>query len=166
MEKINEQRIALLHPKIRQKVTEAINLANSKLTGRAQVRIVQGLRTIEEQNALYAKGRTTPGPKVTNAKGGSSFHNYGLSIDFALLIDGKEISWNDVKDYDNDKQPDWMEVVNVFESLGWQWGGRWKTIVDKPHFEMTFGNSWQTLYKKYQNKDTFKDKNGVIYVNI
>ena len=166
MDPVNQKRIDQLHPKIRQKVTDALNEANSKLTGNAQVRIVQGLRTIAEQDALYAQGRTTKGPIVTKAKGGSSFHNYGLAIDFALLIDSKEISWNDKKDYDVDKEPDWMEVVKVFKAHGFEWGGDWKTILDKPHFQMTFGNKWQTLFKKYQNKDTFIDKNGTTYVNI
>src|SRR4051812_14421962 len=33
------------------------------------IKIISGLRTYAEQDALYAQGRTKPGPKVTNAKG-------------------------------------------------------------------------------------------------
>src|SRR5688572_8244426 len=40
------------------------------------VRIISGTRTYAEQDALYAKGRTRPGPKVTNAQGGFSNHNF------------------------------------------------------------------------------------------
>lgn len=152
MDKITESRINLLHPKVRDEVTKIINEANAILTQHSQVRIVQGLRTIEEQDGLYALGRTKPGKRVTNAKGGSSFHNYGLAIDFCLLIDGKEISWDMAKDYDEDKKADWTEVVEIFKKYGWEWGGNWKTK-DNPHFQKVFGNSWQTLLDRYKNKD-------------
>jgi hypothetical protein len=46
---------------------------------------VQGVRTFAEQDALYAQGRTRKGLRVTNAKGGQSYHNYGLAADCALL---------------------------------------------------------------------------------
>lgn len=153
MDKITESRINLLHPKVRDEVTKIINEANAALTKHSQVRIVQGLRTIEEQDGLYALGRTKPGKKVTNAKGGSSFHNYGLAIDFCLLIDGKEISWDMAKDYDEDKKADWTEVVEIFKKYGWEWGGNWSSIKDYPHFQKVFGNSWQTLLDRYKNKD-------------
>jgi len=162
MDKITEDRIKLLHPKIRDEVTTIINEINTALTGRAKIRIVQGLRTIEEQDALYALGRTKPGKKVTNAKGGSSFHNYGLAIDFCLLIDGKEISWDMVKDYDQDKKADWTEVVEIFKKYGWESGMDWK-IKDNPHFQKTFNYTWQKLLHKNLNKDFIS---GTKYVNI
>jgi len=43
--------------------------------------LTHGLRTFEEQDRLYAQGRTVPGKKVTNARGGASLHNYGLAVD-------------------------------------------------------------------------------------
>lgn len=162
MDKSTENKIALLHPKVKDEVIKIINEANALLTQHSQIRIVQGLRTIDEQNTLYAQGRTTPGPKVTNAKGGRSFHNYGLAVDFCLLIDGKEISWDMAKDYDQDKKADWTEVVEVFKKYGWEWGGNWKTK-DNPHFQKTFNLSWQELLKKYQNKDFIS---GTSYVRI
>ncbi|MNR93701.1 Peptidoglycan L-alanyl-D-glutamate endopeptidase CwlK precursor [compost metagenome] len=94
--------------------------------------ITQGLRTISEQNELYAKGRTAPGPKVTNAKGGYSNHNFGMAIDFALLqSDGRSVSWTMNKD--------WMTVVEEAKALGFSWGGDWRDFKDYPHLEMTFG---------------------------
>lgn len=158
-----QNRINLLHPKIKEEVRNIIEECNSKLANNIQIRIVQGLRTIEEQNELYALGRTKSGKKVTNAKGGSSFHNYGLAIDFCLLIDSKEISWNMVKDYDQDKKADWTEVVEVFKKYGWEWGGNWLSIKDYPHFQKTFGYNWQTLFNKYNKKDFIIGTN---YVNI
>ncbi|MFP3637325.1 M15 family metallopeptidase, partial [Bacillus sp. SIMBA_033] len=78
------QRISKLHPSIREEIVKIISECNANLKGRAQVRIAQGLRTIEEQNNLYAIGRTKPGRKVTNAKGGQSIHNHGLAVDIVL----------------------------------------------------------------------------------
>lgn len=163
MDKITEQRIGLLHPKIRCEVTTLVNMANAAIGKNITIRIVQSLRTIEEQNDLYAQGRTKPGKKVTNAAGGSSYHNYGLAIDFAFLVNGKEISWDVNKDWDGDKTADWLEVVQIFLKGGYEWGGNWKSIKDNPHFQKSFGYQWRTLFNKYQNKDFIP---GTRYVNI
>lgn len=94
--------------------------------------ITQGLRTIAEQNELYAQGRTKPGKIVTNARGGYSNHNFGVAIDFVLLMpDGKSVSW-EIND-------NWMTVVRIAKELGFDWGGDWLKFKDYPHLEMTFG---------------------------
>jgi len=123
-----------------------INKADLALTGRAKVRIVQGFRSFMEQDALYAQGRTKPGLKVTAAKGGESYHNYGLSIDFCLIIDGKEVSWDTKKDFDQDNIADWQEVITIFEAAGWKSG---KAFNDLPHFEKSKLH-WRDLLKKYK----------------
>jgi peptidoglycan L-alanyl-D-glutamate endopeptidase CwlK len=60
--------------------------------------VIQGYRTHAEQDALYAQGRTTPGPIVTRAKGGQSPHNWGLAIDVVpdrdLDTAGLQPDWN------------------------------------------------------------------------
>lgn len=162
MDQITLERIQKLHPKVRDEIKQLIEQANKVIASNITIRIVQGLRTIDEQNALYAQGRTAPGKIVTKAKGGSSFHNYGLAIDFAFLVDGKEISWDITKDWDGDRIADWLEVVQIFIKAGWTWGGSWKSIKDNPHFEKSFGLGWKDLLKKYNNKQYDKDK----YVNI
>ncbi|CAM2950401.1 M15 family metallopeptidase [Paenibacillus sediminis] len=102
--------------------------------------ITQGLRTIAEQDALYAQGRTKPGAIVTNARGGESFHNFGVAVDFALLLpDGRTLSWDTLRDGNLDLLPDWSEVVDEAKALGFAWGGDWRSFKDLPHFEMTFG---------------------------
>lgn len=134
-------RIELLHPRLRAEVKRLYNyINNEKLKGRAQVRITHTLRTIKEQNDLYAQGRTEKGSIVTFAKGGESMHNYGLAIDICLIIDGKEASWDAKADYDKDGVADWMEIVHVFKMHGWTWGGDWK-MQDLPHFQKTFGRT-------------------------
>jgi peptidoglycan L-alanyl-D-glutamate endopeptidase CwlK len=99
---------------------------------------VQAFRSTEYQNELYAQGRTTPGDIVTNARGGSSAHNYGLALDYAIFMpDGKTISWDTVRDGNNDRIADWLEVAREAENLGFEWGGNWE-FVDKPHIQMLF----------------------------
>jgi peptidoglycan LD-endopeptidase CwlK len=148
MDPISLKRIEKLHPKVREEAKKILEEISQKLTGRAMCRFTYTLRTMTEQNALYAQGRTIKGPIVTNARAGYSYHNYGLAIDFALVIDGKEASWDMSKDFDGDKKSDWMEVVEVFEKYGWEWGGRWK-FKDGPHFQKTFGNKVADLLKQH-----------------
>ena len=163
MDKISLSRISLLHPKL---VSEAINIleeVDEALSGKAFCRITQTLRTFKEQDDLYAQGRTKPGKIVTNARGGQSNHNYGLSCDFCLIVNGKEISWDTKKDYDGDLIADWMEVVAVFKKYKWSWGGDWRTFVDLPHVEKTFGYSTSQLLEKYNKKDFIS---GTTYLNL
>lgn len=161
-------RVDLLHPKIRQEVKNLIENAEAQLPNCA-IRVVQGLRTFPEQDALYAKGRTTKGPIVTNARAGASFHNYGLAIDFAILYDKdkngtyESLSWDTLKDMDKDGESDWMEVVEIFENAGYVWGGRFQSIQDNPHLEKHFGLTWRQLLAKYNAKDFILGTN---YVNV
>lgn len=156
-EKVSLPRVNLLHPLIRKEIKELIEKAEYKIP-RCAIRVVQGLRTFPEQDALYAQGRTKPGKRVTNAKAGQSFHNYGLAVDIALLYDKdgngtyESLSWDTLKDFDKDGEADWMEIVDLFEDAGYTWGGRFSSIPDAPHFEKTFGYSWKTLLVMHNRK--------------
>lgn len=147
MDKYTVDRIQKLHPSVRDEVTKIINECNQSLNGKAQVRITQGLRTFQEQNELYAQGRTLPGKKVTQAKAGQSIHNYGFAVDICLIIDGKIASWDTTKDWDNDTIADWYECVKIFTKYDWNWGGHWKTFKDLPHFEKKGFSDWKKLKK-------------------
>lgn len=144
MDAVTLKRIELVHPKVHDEVLAIYNEINEALTGRAICRFAYTLRTNAEQDALYAQGRTKPGKIVTWAKAGQSFHNFGLAIDIVLIIDGKEASWDMLKDFDGDKVADWMECVAIFKKHGWEWGGNW-TKKDYPHFQKTFGNTTTQL---------------------
>ena len=149
-DQITLERIKLIHPKLRNEVLEIYDEISEALSGSAMCRFSYTLRTFAEQNALYAQGRTKPGAIVTNAKGGLSYHNYGMAIDIVLIINGKEASWNDKKDFDGDGKADWMEIVNIFKQFGWQWGGDWQ-FKDSPHFQKTLGYSVRKLLALHQN---------------
>lgn len=151
MDKHTVARIALLHPTVREEVKKIVEECDTALTGKAKVRITQGLRTDAEQSALYNQGRTTSGKKVTNAKAGQSIHNYGFAVDICLIIDEKEASWDTAKDWDNDGIADWMECVAIFARNGWTWGGSWVSFKDMPHFEKR-NLTWQSLSKMKKDK--------------
>jgi peptidoglycan L-alanyl-D-glutamate endopeptidase CwlK len=88
--------------------------------------IISGLRSYEEQAELYAKGRTTRGPKVTNARPGHSNHNFGLAFDVGVF---------EGDDYLGDS-PKYKALGVLGSGLGLEWGGNWRTIVDQPHFQL------------------------------
>jgi len=89
------------------------------------LRVTSDYRSVAEQNALYAQGRTTPGAIVTNAIGGQSSHNYGVSFD---VVDRK-------RGY-NLTDKEWKQLGAIWKAYtGGTWGGDWKTFPDQPHFE-------------------------------
>ena len=100
-----------------------------------KTRVTDGYRTIKQQDDLFAQGRTAPGKKVTNAMGGYSNHNFGLAIDVVPLENGKA-------NYNSTKYP---LLGRIGESVGLEWGGRWKTIVIMPHFQDLKGMSLKEL---------------------
>ena len=97
-------------------------------------------RDNESQNALYAIGRTVKGAdvtllrpmgrKVTNAKGGDSFHNWKVAFDFVPLVHGKAI-WNDEKLF--------ARCGAIAEKVGLEWAGRWKSFSEQAHCQFTNG---------------------------
>lgn len=89
--------------------------------------VVQGLRTNEEQARLYAQGRTAPGAVVTNSPPGSSWHNFGLAFDVAIYNNGKA-EWPENEQL-------WQRIGAIGKSIGLEWGGDFKSIRDRPHFE-------------------------------
>lgn len=164
MDNVTVARIALLHPLLRAEVEAIYKEICAALNGRAICRFTHTLRTFAEQDALFAQGRTAPGKRVTQARGGQSYHNYGLAIDIALLVDtdnngSKETaSWQSRVDFDNDAVADWQEVVAIFKRYGWEWGGDWR-FKDEPHFQKTLNYSIAQLQALHQRKAFIKGTN-------
>ena len=90
-------------------------------------------RSNEEQDRLYAKGRTAPGPKVTNAKAGQSKHNFTPSTAFDIAFKTKDggLDWSPYL---------FEDFAKIVEPMGVMWGGRWGSFVDRPHFEQDTPN--------------------------
>jgi hypothetical protein len=137
---ISERNIEKLHPKVRNKAIEFINKVEKELG--IKLRVTSTLRTYAEQDKLYAQGRTTKGGIVTNAKGGQSNHNFGTALDVVPIVNG-QADWKTTADT-------WNKIGTVGKSLGFDWGGDWKSFIDKPHFEMTFNNSLAQMRNKQE----------------
>jgi peptidoglycan L-alanyl-D-glutamate endopeptidase CwlK len=92
------------------------------------VRIISGTRTYNEQNTIYAQGRTTPGPVVSHARGGQSNHNFGIAWDIGIFNNGS-YSIND------------EEYISLADTIlphitTLEWGGNWHSIKDNPHYQL------------------------------
>ena len=114
--------LAELEPKTRelcQKLLEGCNEAGFPVI------VCQTYRSFEEQEGLFAKGRTRPGPIVTYARAGYSWHNFRRAFD-VVFLKGTDISW----------MGPWEKVGEIGRALGLIWGGDWQHgKQDRPHFE-------------------------------
>lgn len=106
------------------------------------VLITSTYRDFDSQAELYAKGRTAPGPRVTNAKPGYSYHNHRVAFDFVPIVDGKAV-WND--------DHLWAQCGMIGEKLGLEWGGGWHSFQDKPHMQDTGGKTLAQLNAAVQS---------------
>jgi peptidoglycan L-alanyl-D-glutamate endopeptidase CwlK len=100
------------------------------------VRITTAFRSWDDEDRLFAQGRWLPGNIVTNARGGDSYHNWGLAFDAAPYE-------NNIHSTDTSK---FIQMGHLGQQVGLQWGGTFKSLVDYPHFQYTFGlNTWDLL---------------------
>lgn len=102
------------------------------------MRVIEGVRTTERQQALYAIGRTKPGNKVTNCDGVTKKSNhqvkadgFGHAADCAFIDDPKT-----PRDETWDQTMPWQAFGALAEAMGLVWGGRWVTLRDMPHVEL------------------------------
>ena len=138
-------KVKLLYPRIQENAYKfLLDVRNAGFNGG----IFMSYRTFAEQDALYAQGRTKPGQIVTNAKGGWSYHNYGIAFDFVFKTAQGNWTWNSTQ---------WEAVAKLGIKNGWEWGGSWMTFPDRPHMQMVFNQQEITLLKLYQKKNSLAD---------
>ena len=92
-------------------------------------------RSLSTQAVLYAQGRSVPGPIVTNARPGYSFHNYGLALD---VVPTKLLGlqkWGDTPAHQQRTNALWTQVGALGKAIGFRWGGDFRSMPDRPHFE-------------------------------
>lgn len=126
LERIN---LAILYPPFTSKI-QALHKACA--ARQASYWAISGMRTVAEQDALFAQGRTAPGKVVTNARGGQSYHNFGIAVDFCLDKDTER----------KGLQPDWdAQAYTVLGEeavkLGLEWGGNFRSLKDYPHVQLS-----------------------------
>jgi peptidoglycan L-alanyl-D-glutamate endopeptidase CwlK len=128
MDLVSEQRLAQVHPLLAAKVRA---MADALLAQDPPVliRVTQGLRTWDEQDALYQQGRTKPGTIVTNAPAGFSYHNFGLAVDVVPMTPTGP-------DWDI-SHPVWQQIISAGRDVGLDAGALWRTFKDYPHFQLT-----------------------------
>lgn len=166
MDLITIDRIKEAHPKLRDKMLQDYKDANNLLGKGARLRFAYVYRSNALQDKLYNQR-----PKITNAKGGQSIHNYGLAFDIVMLYDNdgngtfEEASYSMIKDFDKDTIADWKEVTNFFKSKGWECGADWKTFKDAPHFQFDYGFDWKVLKQRVDKGITITENN-IIYPKI
>ena len=92
--------------------------------------LISGHRTWKEQDVLFAKR-----PQVTKARGGYSWHNFGIAGDCGVFQNGDYLD-------DGSRAQQLLAgrvhkaVSLIAEEAGMTWGGNWKSIVDTPHFQL------------------------------
>jgi peptidoglycan L-alanyl-D-glutamate endopeptidase CwlK len=102
--------------------------------------ITDGVRTLEQQRALWAKGRTIPGSIVTHCDGLNvkSPHQckedgYCWAVDLYPFHGGK-VQVNDAAGLR--KIATHIKSIAKELNVKIEWGGDWKSIVDLPHWEL------------------------------
>lgn len=123
--------IEALYPDLKDKAKSLVAVMQRK--GRPIV-FLEGYRTAKRQDELYNQV-----PKVTNAKGFQSYHNYCFAFDVNFQQGGYNApdAW-------------WKDLGAEGKKLGLVWGGDWTSFPDKPHFEYTQGVTWQQLQPYFQ----------------
>jgi peptidoglycan LD-endopeptidase CwlK len=119
----SEKNIATLLPEVQ---PMARMLVQKAAANGIDIRVISGLRSYEEQDALYAQGRTAPGNIVTKARGGFSNHNFGIAFDVGVFSGSKYLT----------ESPKYKAVGVLGQELGLEWGGNWTSLVDEPHFQL------------------------------
>jgi peptidoglycan L-alanyl-D-glutamate endopeptidase CwlK len=121
-----------LHPQVRERVVQFLHLCDAN---QIDILVTCTWRSPQEQDKLYAIGRTEPGRIITNARAGQSLHNWmtggtpaSRAIDVVPLVDGKPV-WDD-------KDPLWQSIGRLGEAAGLEWAGRWKKFKEYPHFQL------------------------------
>lgn len=116
--------LELLCPALSAKITQLADSFSEP------IRVIQGLRSWSDQEALWEQGRTLPGPIVTDARPGASWHEFGLAVDLGIISLLAQPGWAP-----ND--PAWATMGALGKSLGLFWGGDFQHNPDRPHFQLT-----------------------------
>lgn len=126
------RKLSDLHPDLRVLATKFMLECNS---AGLDILITCTYRSGQEQDELYAQGRTKPGKKVTNAKAGQSKHNSTLNgtpasraFDIVPMVGGKP-QWAA-------SHPHWKLAGEIGERCGLEWAGRWTRFKEFPHFQL------------------------------
>jgi peptidoglycan L-alanyl-D-glutamate endopeptidase CwlK len=137
-----EANIQTLLPAAQRKAREFMNAVQG--VG-ATVKIISGTRTFAEQDELFRQGRDLPGPKVTNARGGQSNHNFGVAWDIGIFQSGQYLG----------ESPLYAQLGQIGKGLGLEWGGDWAHFRDEPHFQVVREDDLTEIAAKFDEGTAF-----------
>lgn len=142
-----------VHALVREKALKLINDCYNK---GIRIAVTSGYRSLEKQAEIYGKGRSSyvykgkqygspREAKVSNAKPGTSYHNFSLAFDVTVFEADKTPNFNDIATY--------RKVGKMGQQMGLTWGADWdgdgssadERFIDLPHFQYTFGLSLEQL---------------------
>ena len=149
----SESCILTLNPKAQELARETLNAIRK---GGIDARIISGTRSYSEQDALFKKGRFgNAGPRVTNARGGQSNHNFGIAWDIGIF---------DAKGRYLDDSPLYGKAGRIVlaamgppkggthsaNSHSIEWGGEWKSFPDVSHYQLRTGLALAEIRRKFE----------------
>ncbi|HEV2706161.1 MAG TPA: M15 family metallopeptidase [Pyrinomonadaceae bacterium] len=140
-----ERNIQTLHLRAQEAARRFMNAVDGELGNNITVRIISGTRTYAEQNELFRKGRFgNPPPRVTNARGGQSNHNFGIAWDIGIFRAGAYLP--DSPLYDTAAQ-----IAMAAGIIGLEWGGNWTSFRDRPHYQMATNLSITEVRDRFED---------------
>lgn len=125
----DEVKLSFVCPQLAAKIR---TLAEMMEVGSSEpIEVVQAFRSWGQQQKEWAQGRTAPGPIVTNAPPGHSWHEFGMAVDVCPVSLTSTPNWSP-------ESPIWINLANKGKSLGLFWGGDFiHCQPDQPHFQLT-----------------------------
>ena len=141
-----ESNIQTLHPTAQLKARTFLRDVTAQLATNGLVfKIISCTRTYDEQNQLYAQGRTRPGKIVTDARGGYSNHNFGVAWDIGIFKNGEYIDESDL----------YKNAGAVGKQQGLEWGGDWESFQDEPHFQVVAETDLAEIRTSFEKGQSF-----------
>jgi peptidoglycan LD-endopeptidase CwlK len=133
----NAERMIGVHPRLISVVRAAAEAT--------PLSVIEGVRTVARQTALYAQGRTKPGPIVTwtmNSKHLVQPDGFGHAVDLAPYRADGTIDWTDLAGFDRLAAE--MLAAAEARGVGIRWGADWdrdgrpreRGETNSPHFEL------------------------------
>lgn len=144
----SEKNVATLLPLMQVKAREILRCGLEFMkTNGISVSVLSGTRTYAEQDALYRQR-----PKVTNARGGQSNHNFGIALDVGLFKGGKYLTG--ANRAEEKAYADFAKLVKASVTKI-EWGGDWKSFPDMPHYEYSTGLTVSQKRAKFESGNLF-----------
>lgn len=136
----SEKAIFTLHPKAQKTARQFLKRLRD---AGINARIISGTRTYEKQNEIFNNGRN-----VTGAKGGQSFHNFGIAWDIGIFTnDGEYLK----------ESPLYDKAAQVGLTADLEWGGNWINFRDRPHYQLHINIDLSNEKERDQARKRFED---------